>query len=144
MFNRHNEHLWQQENPHHVEQRRPQIKFGFNVWCGIVGSRILGPFIFEGTLNGNLYLQFLQNDLENMLDNLDLESRRNLQWFQHDGAPPHNFGQVRNYLNETFPDAWVGRNGPVLWPPRSPDLSVLDFFLWGAVKNPVYKKNMQI
>ncbi|ENN83121.1 hypothetical protein YQE_00518, partial [Dendroctonus ponderosae] len=73
-----------------------------------------------------------------MLDNVDLETWRNVQWFQHDGAPPHNFSQVRNHLDVTFPGAWIGRNGPILWPPRSPDLSPLDFFWCGAVKNTVY------
>ena len=38
-------------------------------------------------------------------------------------------------LNETFPGAWIGRGGPIPWPPRSPDLSPLDFFLWGYIKN---------
>ncbi|KAJ4434494.1 hypothetical protein ANN_23056 [Periplaneta americana] len=46
---------------------------------------------------------------------------------------------VRNRLNATFPDRWIGRGGPVLWPPRSPDLSPLDFFLWGNVKRFMYE-----
>lgn len=141
MFNRHNEHLWMQEHPHRVEQRRPQIKFGFNVWCGIIGSTILGPYIFDGTLTGDRYLHFLQNDFRNMLDELPLQTRRMLEWFQHDGAPPHNQLTVRNHLNETFPNTWIGRNAPVNWPPRSPDLSVLDFYLWGMVKSRVYQKS---
>ncbi|KAJ4442689.1 hypothetical protein ANN_04278 [Periplaneta americana] len=29
-------------------------------------------------------------------------------------------------------------NGPTRWPPRSPDITPLDFFLWGYVKNEVY------
>ncbi|ENN72037.1 hypothetical protein YQE_11325, partial [Dendroctonus ponderosae] len=74
-----------------------------------------------------------------MLDDLNLETWRNVQWFQHDDAPPHNFSQVRDHLDVTFPGAWIGRNGPILWPPRSPDLSPLDFFLWGTVKNTVYQ-----
>ncbi|GBN55037.1 hypothetical protein AVEN_138553-1 [Araneus ventricosus] len=28
-----------------------------------------------------------------------------------------------------------GGGGPVPWPPRSPDLSSLDYFLWGHLKN---------
>jgi hypothetical protein len=31
--------------------------------------------------------------------------------------------------------AWIGRGGPNFWPPRSPDLIQMDFFLWGYVKN---------
>ncbi|GFW99694.1 uncharacterized protein TNCV_3419251 [Trichonephila clavipes] len=33
-----------------------------------------------------------------------------------------------------WPDRWIGRQGPVLWPPRSPDLTALDFFLWSHLK----------
>ena len=40
-------------------------------------------------------------------------------------------------LNERSFDAWIGRNGPIPWTPRSPDLSPLDFFLWGYIKNTV-------
>jgi hypothetical protein len=33
----------------------------------------------------------------------------------------------------------VGRDGPIPWPPRSPDVTPLDFFLWRYVKDIVYK-----
>jgi hypothetical protein len=33
----------------------------------------------------------------------------------------------------------VGRGGPIPWPPRSPDITPLDFFLWGYVKDIVSK-----
>ena len=50
-----------------------------------------------------------------------------------DGAPPHYSCFVTDVLNESFPDAWIGRNGPIPLPPRSPDLSTLVFFLWGTL-----------
>ncbi|KYN06954.1 hypothetical protein ALC62_02077, partial [Cyphomyrmex costatus] len=34
---------------------------------------------------------------------------------------------------------WIGRRGAIEWPPRSPDLTPLDFFLWGHLKFVVYK-----
>ena len=37
-----------------------------------------------------------------------------------------------------FPGRWTGRRGSVDWPPRSPDLTPLDFFLWGVLKDRVY------
>jgi hypothetical protein len=37
-----------------------------------------------------------------------------------------------------FPGHWVGRDGPIPWSPRSPDIKPLDFFLWGYVKDIVY------
>jgi hypothetical protein len=33
---------------------------------------------------------------------------------------------------------WVGRGGPIQWPPRSPDIFPLDCSLWGYVKGIVY------
>lgn len=49
-------------------------------------------------------------------------------WFQQDGAPPHYGVEVRHYLDEIFPNKWIGRRGAIEWPPRSPDLTPLDFF----------------
>ena len=42
------------------------------------------------------------------------------------------------FLDATFPNRWIGRGGPTLWPPRSPDITSLDFFLWGYVKDKVF------
>ena len=55
----------------------------------------------------------------------------------HDGAPPHFSRITRQYLND-HSGKWVGRNGAVAWPPRSPDLNPIDLYLWGQVKNEVY------
>ena len=54
--------------------------------------------------------------------------------FMQDGAPAHFSCFVTDVLNERFPDAWIGRGGPIPWPPRRPDLSLLDFFLWGTLR----------
>lgn len=63
-------------------------------------------------------------------------------WFQHDGAPGHRAINVQQFLNQRFPNRWIGLGGQqfnhVEWPPRSPDLTSPDFFLWGYVKNVVY------
>lgn len=57
-------------------------------------------------------------------------------WFQHDGAPLNFSRSVREYLNEQ----WIGRGGPISWPARSRDLTPLDFYLWGHVKQLVFRK----
>jgi len=59
-------------------------------------------------------------------------------YFQHDGAPPHYSHEVRNFLNYRFPGQWIGRGGPHNWPARSPDLSALDYCVWGWMQELVY------
>ena len=56
---------------------------------------------------------------------------------QQDGAPAHWHQSVRSFLNDNLPNRWIGRAGPndqhfCKWPPRSPDLTVCDFYLWGV------------
>ena len=59
-------------------------------------------------------------------------------YFQHDRAPPHYTRHVREYLNESTPNRWLGRRRPVAWPPRSPGLTPLDY-LWGHMKTLIYE-----
>lgn len=47
---------------------------------------------------------------------------------------------VRERLSVMLEDRWIGRLGPQAWPPRSPDLTPLDFFLWGYVKERVFDR----
>jgi hypothetical protein len=46
--------------------------------------------------------------------------------------------EVREYLNTCFPVRWIGPAEPIAWPPRSLDLTPLDFFLWGFIKDRVF------
>jgi len=46
---------------------------------------------------------------------------------------------VTEYLKESFPNRWLGRGGPVAWPPRSPDLTSLDYYIWDHIKSLVYE-----
>ena len=73
-----------------------------------------------------------------MFENVPLQVRQRLR-FQHAGSPAHFALDVREYLNNVFPNRWIGRGGPVWWPPRSPDLIPMDFFTWGEMKCLVYE-----
>ena len=46
------------------------------------------------------------------------------------------------HFNDTFPNRWIGRGSTINWPPRSPDLTPLDFCLWGFMKSELYKKKV--
>ncbi|GBM50525.1 hypothetical protein AVEN_24655-1 [Araneus ventricosus] len=83
------------------------------------------------------YLDPLQDAITDFIENLPLHQLRNV-WFQHDGIPPHKISNVKQYLIETFQNQVIGYGGFVEWPPRSPDLSPSDFFLWGHRKRQVY------
>ncbi|KAJ8960170.1 hypothetical protein NQ318_003892 [Aromia moschata] len=68
---------------------------------------------------------------------------RTRMFFQQDGCPAHHAVTVRNWLNSKFNEHWIGRDGPILWPPRSPDLTILDFYLWERLKQIVYREPLE-
>ncbi|GFV50588.1 uncharacterized protein TNCV_3122851 [Trichonephila clavipes] len=64
-------------------------------------------------------------------------------WFQQDGATCHTARATIDLLKDTFGDSLISSFGPVNWPPRSCDLTPLDYFLWGYVKSLVYADKPQ-
>lgn len=141
VVNRHNCRIWGSQKPQEIVQyQRDSPKV--NVWCGLMNDRIVGPFIFaEKTITGDIYYDMLELYVFPQLD--DIEAEKGLVIFQQDGAPPHYKQSVRSALDARFPGKWMGRGGPIAWPPRSPDLTPLDFFLWGYVKNIVYSEKIR-
>jgi hypothetical protein len=45
---------------------------------------------------------------------------------------------VRDVLNNSYYDRWIGSGEPTALSPRSPDLNPLDFYMWGQLNLPVY------
>jgi len=105
-----------------------------NVWCGVLGNKLIGHFVFDNNLTGNTYVAFLRNELPGLLEDIPLTIKSQM-YFQHDGAPPHYTRQVRDYLNEPFPNRWLGRGGAIMycaWNPNdnndmSASVSVVQF-----------------
>ena len=133
--NRHNCHYWAAHDPEvTVEkmQNRPKV----TVWCGMTGTRVIGPYLLRDTMNAERYLQMLEDYVWPIVsgwENIDELV------FMHDGAPPRLALSVRAWLDQKFPGRWLGRRGPHEWPARSPDLTPCDFFLWGWAKEEVYR-----
>lgn len=140
-LNLHNLHSWQLVNPRLVREDRSQHRFKINLWAGIINGQVIGPFELPRNLNAEYYLHFLRNELPDLLQSVP-EAIRNGMWLQNDGCPAHYATAVRAHLNEEFPNRWIGRLGPILWPPRSPDLNPLDFFYWGCLKDLVYQNRI--
>lgn len=79
--NFHNDHVWSLNNPHVVRSRRFQQRFSVNVWGGLFNNTLLPLTVFNGTLNANMYYEFLDNTLFDFLDDIPLQLRR-LMWYQ--------------------------------------------------------------
>lgn len=138
-LNRHNCHYWSDENPHWYRPEEHQNRWSVMVWCGIINGYLIGPYFFDRNVDRHTYLQLLRDHLPELLEDVDLLTRQRM-WLQQDGAAPHFARVVRDFLNEQYAERWIGRGGPVIWPPRSPDLTSLDFFLWGYIKDVVFAR----
>jgi len=55
---------------------------------------------------------------------------------------PHFSRRTRQILDARFAERWMDRGGPITWPARSPDLNVLDYFVWDHIKDLIeYRRN---
>lgn len=124
----------------------PHTREKLTVWAALCGNgSVLGPHFFDGNVNGDTYLNMIEalvipemNDIFNF--NLFAANRyeQEVWWFQ-DGAPCHRHRLVTNRLTELFGNQIVSLNHAVEWPPRSPDITPCDFFLWGYLKQRVFR-----
>ncbi|GFU09792.1 uncharacterized protein TNCV_944611 [Trichonephila clavipes] len=108
--------------------------------CALWAGGIISPYFIKSdeghnvTVNGDRYRAMITNFLISELNNHDVQEL----WFQQDGAPCHTARVTIDLLKDTFGDRLISRFGPVNWPPRSCDLTPLDYFPWGYVKSLVY------
>jgi hypothetical protein len=127
---------WSSENPNVHVDTAVNLP-GLSVWCGVSSRGVVGPLFFEGTVTGAAYLNMLQEDIVPAVRQLyGVED----MWYQQDGALPLYHRDVRAYLGNIFPDRWIERRGSVEYPPRLPDLTAPDCFLWCYLKDAVYSK----
>lgn len=134
---------WADKNPHDVAPV-PLHDAKVTVWCGISSTFVLGPYFFEEvTTTGVKSCSVTSARYKSMLQNYvipELQQRNvisDIVWMQ-DGAPPHIAQCVRPVLQQHFGDRVISRNFAVSWPPRSPDLTPMDFWFWGYLKSKVY------
>ena len=59
-------------------------------------------------------------------------------WFQQDSATCNTAEDILDVLRPVFKDRIISRRAEVVWPPRSCDLTPLDYYLWGAVRDKCY------
>ena len=63
------------------------------------------------------------------------------RYYQQDGATCHTSNASMQEIESFFQDRIISKN---FWPPRSPDLTPADFFLWGLLNGKVYKNTPRI
>ena len=85
--------------------------------------RRVGPIFFSETLNsqrscGNIVYLFIAQLKADEI---------NKAYLQQDGATAHTAHVSVVLLDDVFADRIISKT---IWPPRSPDLSPPDFFLW--------------
>ena len=74
---------------------------------------------------------------EFLFTKIEEEAIRNI-WFQQDGATCHIAEATLDVLRPVLEDRIFNRRAYIVWPPRSCDLSPLDYYLWGAVEDKCY------
>ena len=132
--NRQNTRLWSANNPHFfTESPLHPLKIG--IWVAVSPRRVIGPLFFEETLNSESYCALI----DRFHDLLPL-AERNTAWLQQDSATCHTSRATMFRLQELFGDRVIPK---AIWPPRSPDLTPLDYFLFGYLKDEVFKRNPQ-
>ncbi|GFX61907.1 putative DD41D transposase [Trichonephila clavipes] len=142
--NKQNCRIWSEANPQ-VYVETPLHPEKLTVWCALWAGGIIGPYFFKNdeghnvTVNGDRYRAMITNFFIPELNNHDVQEL----WFQQDGVTCHTAHATIDLLKDTFGDHLISRFGPVNWPPRSCDLTPLDYFLWGYVKSLVYADKPQ-
>ena len=68
----------------------------------------------------------------------DTENKGLNGWFQQDSATADTANQSMHELRSVFGDRISSRG---LWPPRSPDITPCNFYLWGTLNNRVHASN---
>ena len=91
------------------------------VWCAMSRRRIIGPIFFTQTITAERYRNELLRSFVHKLN----EEEKIFAYFQQDGATAHAANSTSRFLNDIFQTRVISKG---IWPPRSPDLSVLDFY----------------
>jgi hypothetical protein len=102
---------------------------------------VIGPYFFEDervnatTVMSERYVDMLRTFGAEQLQNFP---GLHNPWFQQDGAMAYTVRASMAAARQLLGNHIISRFGDIHWPPRSPDLSVCDFFLWDHLKSKVY------
>lgn len=109
------------------------------LFAAIVDDRIIGPYMLPTNVDGETMLMFFRQYLGEFREKIPQEFRDDV-WIMFDGAPIHTYCRFREYVARKFHGRVIMKYCRIPWPPRSPDLNILDFFFWGVLKTFIYEK----
>lgn len=121
------------QNPR-LKHQQPLHSPTVTVWCALSRCAVIGPYFFfkwsrlvASKRRMSLYRRMLNEYfLPVMRDHPAYHSHT---WFQQNGATPHTSRETMAILRDFFPNKLISRFGDIPWPPRSPDITPMDFFL---------------
>lgn len=138
--------FWGSSKPDHVATA-PLHSPKVTVWAAISSKGIIGPMFFEDengettTVNKERYVVVLEKFKAEL--NRRFPDSVGRWWFQQDGAAPHTSKLALDWLQTNFGERLISRKSEFEWAPHSPDLSPPDYYLWGYLKDRVYKTKPQ-
>jgi len=137
--NKQNYRIWGTEQPNSIVTR-PLHPQKLTIWCGLCAEGLVGPYVFNETIDGQDYQRMIT---ERLIPDLEDRGWIDGYYFQQDGAPAHTARETIDLLASRFGNRLISQKCPggIEWPPYSPDLSPLDFYLWGYIKDRTYRNN---
>lgn len=137
--NKQNFRYWAQDNPTELHQR-PLHNNKVSMQCAMSSYGVIGPYFFEDngrgiTVTSNRYIAMLETFVAQQLERFP---HIDTAWFQPDGSTSHTARLSMAAIRQLFGERVISENGNIQWPPRFPDLSACDFFLWGRHKSQVF------
>ncbi|KAA6389945.1 MAG: putative Transposable element Tc3 transposase [Streblomastix strix] len=125
----------------HFKMEVPHKAGSLMVQCAISSFGLIGPIFLLETVTQQVYQDLIGNQL--IPDLYVIHPNLDNVYFQQDRAPAHTAKSTLEYLHDLFDDRLIGKFLNFVWPPRSPDLTPPDFFLWGYLKDHVYEPQPQ-
>lgn len=119
IFNLSNQRVWSDNILWWTTIHKYQQTFSANIWTGIVGDYVVGPYILPDNLIGAIPHLLGTSASPFVVGYLANYPERHVVY----ATPAHFFSMIRHLYNTTFPGRWIGHDKLLVWLPRSLDLN---------------------
>ncbi len=132
--NKQNCRYYTKNNPQ-IIHKQPLHLPKLHVWWGVVERGVVGPYFFTATVNTTRYIEMLE---QFFIPTLKWKRKCGRTIFQQDSSKAHTSDASLALLCKVFHSRLISNHANFKWPPRSPDLTCCDYFLWGFLNLHVY------